>query len=260
MSRKRTTLTVDGKLKCNRCGEPKPLTEFTKASASPLGYKYTCKVCDYARESKRRARILAQRKANPPVYSQEPVQCTKCKEVKPRDQFTPELRNKIRGVKSHCHACGNKAMKGQHAKWRKINQANPPLQIGVQKCASCKHWLSYKRFTRDSGQVNGFRKVCKECCKAPMREVSLQRNFNISTAKYDQMYMQQGGRCKVCQKRETVKTKSGELHCLAVDHDHKTGKVRGLLCAGCNKGIGSLRDDVKILRSAADYLEEHDGK
>jgi hypothetical protein len=42
---------------------------------------------------------------------------------------------------------------------------------------------------------------------------------------------------------------------LAVDHDHKTGKVRGLLCHKCNKSIGGLQDSVVLLRKAADYLE-----
>jgi len=46
--------------------------------------------------------------------------------------------------------------------------------------------------------------------------------------------------------------------CINIDHDHKTKKVRGLLCMNCNFGIGSLKDDILILINAVDYLIEHE--
>jgi hypothetical protein len=46
---------------------------------------------------------------------------------------------------------------------------------------------------------------------------------------------------------------------LHVDHDHITGRVRALLCSGCNTGIGHLQDDPDVLRRAADYIEQHRG-
>jgi len=256
MGSKQRTFIIDGKLKCNRCGEKKLLTEYTKAAASPLGYKYTCTVCDYSREKKRRERICAQRKANPPVYSQEPVQCTKCGGVRPRSKFTPDIR-KSNGLKSHCHTCCGGATKGQRAKWKVKNRANPPLQIGVQKCIKCKHLLSYKSFNRDSGEHNGFRKVCKECSKAPVRVACLKRNYGISREQYVEMHKQQGGVCKICGKPETAKRGQTTLE-LSVDHNHKTGKVRGLLCCNCNHALGTVKEDTKILKSAIKYLEEYD--
>lgn len=58
------------------------------------------------------------------------------------------------------------------------------------------------------------------------------------------MLAEQDGRCKIC----------GQLKKLNVDHDHATGEVRGLLCHGCNVGIGFFRDSPELLRSAIDYL------
>lgn len=68
------------------------------------------------------------------------------------------------------------------------------------------------------------------------------------------MYDAQGGVCAICHKPETA-TRRGKLKALAVDHCHDTGLVRGLLCVECNTGIGKLREDTAILRSAIRYLE-----
>lgn len=83
------------------------------------------------------------------------------------------------------------------------------------------------------------------------REYSLKRKFNLSQEEYDTMLREQGGVCAIC-KKECSKA-------LAVDHDHQTGLVRGLLCNPCNRGIGYLKDSVAILESASDYLTKHGG-
>ena len=66
---------------------------------------------------------------------------------------------------------------------------------------------------------------------------------------YDQLLFNQGGFCAICKGLET-----GHLGRFVVDHDHMTGKVRGLLCWSCNVGIGHLKDNPEILISAAYYL------
>lgn len=81
------------------------------------------------------------------------------------------------------------------------------------------------------------------------RNRRLRRNFGITLAEYEHMIVAQNGVCAICRKP----CKTGRR--LAVDHDHDTGKVRGLLCAGCNIGIGQMNEDPMRLRVAADYLE-----
>lgn len=71
--------------------------------------------------------------------------------------------------------------------------------------------------------------------------------YNLSPATYRRMVEAQAGLCYLCQQPPGRKG-------LGVDHDHKTGKVRSLLCARCNLGLGSLRDDAALCRRAADYL------
>lgn len=63
------------------------------------------------------------------------------------------------------------------------------------------------------------------------------------------------GRCSICNRTE--QEASGFIKALAVDHNHTSGEVRGLLCQQCNQGIGLFGDDPERLRLAADYVEFH---
>lgn len=84
------------------------------------------------------------------------------------------------------------------------------------------------------------------------RENHLMGKYGISTDDYDRMLLEQGGRCAICGGTEP----GGKKGYLGVDHDHDTGKIRGLLCADCNAGIGRLGDSPSTVRSALIYLEE----
>jgi hypothetical protein len=77
------------------------------------------------------------------------------------------------------------------------------------------------------------------------------RKYGLTLEARDAMIASQGGRCAICPNVLDVSKPKG-CH---VDHDHKTGKVRGLLCSGCNLGLGHFRDDPALLRIAASYLE-----
>lgn len=78
------------------------------------------------------------------------------------------------------------------------------------------------------------------------RRRSLKRYYNLTLEQYDEMLKEQGSVCQICKDKST-KT----LH---VDHNHATGKIRGLLCAKCNHAIGLLKDSVSILQNAIKYL------
>jgi hypothetical protein len=70
------------------------------------------------------------------------------------------------------------------------------------------------------------------------------RRYGISGEAFDALVRSQGGVCAICRRPEP--------NC--VDHHHATGRIRGILCAACNAGLGLLREDETILRAAADYL------
>jgi hypothetical protein len=83
--------------------------------------------------------------------------------------------------------------------------------------------------------------------------------YGLTADDYQSMMASQNGVCAICERPETVRQphRIGGGESLAIDHDHATGKVRGLLCMTCNTAIGKLNDDPNLLRVAARYLEQH---
>jgi hypothetical protein len=80
------------------------------------------------------------------------------------------------------------------------------------------------------------------------RDWNLKQKFGITAQEYDLMLEQQDNACKIC---KSVDSDRG----LAVDHDHLTGKVRGLLCGKCNRGLGHFDDSIEMLELAIKYLK-----
>jgi hypothetical protein len=88
--------------------------------------------------------------------------------------------------------------------------------------------------------------------KQKSRDNRLQKSYELSLDDYHIMFENQGGKCAICQKDFSFVKKN-----LNVDHDHTTGRVRGLLCSKCNLGLGQFKDDPKLLLNAADYIKSY---
>jgi carbamoylphosphate synthase small subunit len=88
--------------------------------------------------------------------------------------------------------------------------------------------------------------------KDKVRNRLLMKSFGISLDEYNRLFKEQEGKCAICGREETARTKI-----LAVDHCHKTGKLRKLLCRACNVGIGNLQDSIELLEKAIMYLKAH---
>lgn len=98
------------------------------------------------------------------------------------------------------------------------------------------------------------------------RERSLRVKFGITSADYDELLHKQGGGCAVCGTKYDKQNATGGVRRLAVDHCHKTGVVRGLLCSNCNQAAGKLKDNVELIIKLALYIQNgvsndnHSGK
>jgi Recombination endonuclease VII len=105
---------------------------------------------------------------------------------------------------------------------------------------------------KDAGQLSTCsRYKDKERRRAYQRNFDLKRNYGITIDDYNQMFIDQRGCCAICETPQYQTNK--RLH---VDHDHVTGKVRGLLCHNCNLTLGRLKENIDVLRKAIRYLED----
>ena len=98
------------------------------------------------------------------------------------------------------------------------------------------------------------RKKCRDYASAKRtglnsRRCWRQRGINITLEEYENLLKIQDSKCKICQRN-----KNDLSVALAVDHDHKTGKIRGLLCSSCNQGLGLFLDSPLLLKNAINYL------
>lgn len=143
-------------------------------------------------------------------------------------------------------------------------------------CNKCAVTKEYKYFYKDKGIKDGHATICKECKNKSMnkwrelnrskynenmrklratdkerfKNIDLKRTYGITLEDYNKMLVEQSYACKICKKENTSIKRT-----LAVDHDHVTGKVRGLLCYACNRALHTL-DNIKLFETALKYIKE----
>lgn len=193
--------------------------------------------------------------------------CNKCKENKATIYFEKDSRNKdgLQGICSNCRSLAKRKDRDARRAGQNI------ISIENKTCNKCDETKPANEFYKDSGISDGRATICKSCknllteewrkknrkkYNAKMREYNakhyprlrLQR-YKLSPEKHQKMLIEQNYCCKICSKKPQTKRP------LVVDHCHKTGIVRGLLCYNCNRII-TLLDDPNLLAKAKSYLLE----
>jgi hypothetical protein len=143
--------------------------------------------------------------------------CSKCKIKKPINEFYTDKRAKDKAF-SQCKKCI-------------INQHKTPAGKKIKKNATNK----YQKTLRG---------------KESHRNNRLKAKYGITLEEYNKILKSQGGVCKVCGTGDP----GGKYGIFHVDHNHKTGKIRGLLCNECNRGLGAFKDSIWSLIKAIWYL------
>ena len=139
------------------------------------------------------------------------------------------------------------------------------MQEKLKKCSGCKRTKSVAQFHKCSRNPDGLRYRCKVCVNRIDREyygssqkrrfsrfaIWIKRKHGITGEQYKATLKLQNGVCDICGKVNPNKSRR-----LAVDHCHKTGQFRGLLCGKCNIGISQFNDNSELLRKAILYVEK----
>ena len=154
-------------------------------------------------------------------------QCIKCKEIKKLELFNKN-KSKKDGRDQYCNNC---------------------------RKAFYRHYCSTNREKRSKQQKQYYSVNTKN-----YKNNTLKSRFGITVSQYDATLLRQNNVCALCKQLETVKDhRTGTIKALAVDHCHVTGKLRGLLCSNCNRGLGYLRDNPELCHAAGNYLTSPPG-
>lgn len=166
--------------------------------------------------------------------------CTNCNKVKDLSMFGKSKNDKD-GRTYWCKECAiNKAAEYRAKNREKINkkqQARNRIYYSKNKEALKAYAKAFRLKNPDS-----------------VKHYDLKDDFGISLSDYRAMLDAQKHCCAICRRHESCFKKK-----LSVDHDHKTGAIRGLLCSGCNFGLGQFKDNFDVALNAAKYLQLHSG-
>lgn len=169
------------------------------------------------------------------------IECGRRPKALPRQRcVTCQLRNEPIGEQVAA-ARRRLAMVPPELRLKRTKKVAALAPAGTAWCAGCQSFRDLVDFRKGATQ-------CRACSSATQHAGMIERTYGLSGDDYDALLALQGGRCAVCR----VKPKSKRL---VVDHDHKTGAVRGLLCARCNhEGLGSMHDSLALVTAMWHYM------
>jgi hypothetical protein len=185
--------------------------------------------------------------------------CPDCRQDLPLAEFTKNARSRD-GLSFYCRGCAsirNEASRRKRLGPRK-NRIRPKEVIvpdGHKRCPECGEVKPLTEFPTSKRSRSGYLSYCKPCHLAACnksrekqggnRNYHLRRRYGITAEHYDRMLEEQSGLCAICRERPAAH----------VDHDHATGRVRGLLCFNCNQALGNFTDRRDFMLAAIAYLD-----
>lgn len=144
----------------------------------------------------------------------------------------------------------------------RYNKGNTATHKKCPKCGLNKERSEYWNDVSRPDKITAYCKMCKEQItnthvsknieyyKKSRTTKNIQNKYNLSVKDFEKMLKQQNYECKICKK--SLKKYS------AIDHNHQTGVIRGVLCRKCNVGLGFFKDNIKNIKNAIKYLEYHE--
>lgn len=177
--------------------------------------------------------------------------CNTCEEDKSLDEF-PRDSAKKDGRRNQCSLCRSMKRYPEKHQMNSYRKRTHVVVDGKKLCSLCKETKPVEEFYNSTKTATGYSYTCKVCQTAADKRSNKKdptgrfRQYGITKEQFEQMLLDQDGKCKICSDDITKKS--------AIDHCHTTLKVRGLLCGRCNAGLGFFRDNTDYLRGAIEYL------
>ncbi|GAA1907042.1 endonuclease VII domain-containing protein [Streptantibioticus ferralitis] len=170
--------------------------------------------------------------------------CSTCQRALPRNAFAgnksrPDRLQTCRRECSAEHYRRRQEVKGLSAR------VKVPVPRGFKRCPQCRDVRSHDQWERNKPSSDGWASYCRACRTERNREASFRRRCGLGQAELQDLAEQQGRVCVICLAAPPEQ----------VDHDHETGKVRGVLCFSCNAALGQFKDRPDEIRRAAAYVE-----
>jgi len=220
---------------CRICQKELPINDFQVRGSKR---RNECKKCLNAYHRERYALIHGKRlEKRRKSREADPKRCIKCGEEKPLAEFG--FHNRKKGQhRNMCKTCQSEWAK----KYNKSSRGKENRENWKNKNAE-KIKAYYELYRNDPAKQKASKKY--------HRNYWLRTKFGITAKDYGDMLAKQDGKCAICGATES----HSKGNRLCIDHDHKTGKVRGLLCHNCNVGIGNFKDSLLLFREAINYLE-----
>lgn len=171
--------------------------------------------------------------------------CVRCQAWLPIANFG-KMPAAISGLQSWCKACSKEYAKAWFESHREVRERDNQAR---------RHAADLRRHPCEGCGQDGVSEKHR-WCKGCRRRAQLLQGYGLTFAEFGAMRQAQGDCCAICKSPNTGPRKGTGSETLMIDHDHKTGRVRGLLCEPCNLGLGAFRDDPQRLKGAIEYLIE----
>jgi len=176
--------------------------------------------------------------------------CCDCKEDRPLTEFH-KSKSRSDGHTTRCKSCTKTYRRNHHIKNLEHDKAIAKVWRDNTKERKRKHYEENRE------EILRKAKEYQQNNPDKIKNADLMRDFGISLEEYNKMLVDQNYGCAICGKSNTaVDKRSGKPKSLAVDHDHKTGKIRGLLCEAHNRALGMFHDNIEELMAAIKYLKK----
>ena len=130
-----------------------------------------------------------------------------------------------------------------------------PNENGEWKCSACGEWKPPTAYNKNKQQKSGLHYSCRQCAKQHVRKYNIESKYNITVEDYNKLLSEQSSKCDICD-LELVNNSDDKFNRPVIDHNHKSGEVRAILCHKCNLALGNCNDSSEYTLKLYNYLKK----